>query len=252
MLRTIYSCFREYILFRRKLSLWNYFRFWWFKETASATSLIPFRLIGQEGTVYLRRNKADFSVFKDIFLKDDYAPTVPRAKRIIDAGANIGASSILLKNRYPDAEIVAIEPDLSNCGLFRKNTEIYSGISLRQGGLASRHNCFMEIVDTNVAAYSFQLQYSDSGLPSYSIAGLMQEMGWDEVDIVKIDIEGGEKELFSSNIEWISRVRQIVVELHDYKVPGCSSALINAIAGIDFVVSFSGENLILTRSKSWI
>lgn len=42
---------------------------------------------------------------------------------IIDAGANIGASPIYFLSRYPDALVVAIEPERNNCALLRSNCE---------------------------------------------------------------------------------------------------------------------------------
>ena len=50
-----------------------------------------------------------------------YKQELPPKPFIIDCGANIGLSVIYLKNLYPDAEIVAFEPDEQNFQLLQKN-----------------------------------------------------------------------------------------------------------------------------------
>jgi hypothetical protein len=42
--------------------------------------------------------------------------------------------------------------------------------------------------------------------------------------IVKIDIEGAERELFSDNIEWVARTPLIIIELHDWMLPKAGTA----------------------------
>src|ERR671933_37792 len=54
---------------------------------------------------------------------------------IVDGGANVGYSSIYFADRYPDARIIAVEPDPENCALFRKNCSAYPNIELIQGAL---------------------------------------------------------------------------------------------------------------------
>jgi hypothetical protein len=36
----------------------------------------------------------------------------------------------------------------------------------------------------------------------------------EEIDLVKMDIEGGEEELLSANLSWLSRTKAIIAELH--------------------------------------
>ena len=61
----------------------------------------------------------------------------------------------------------------------------------------------------------------------------------------KIDIEGGEADLFSNNDAWVDRFPLIVIELHDWLLPGTGSSrnFLRAIAGRNFDVVFRGENL---------
>jgi hypothetical protein len=50
----------------------------------------------------------------------------------------------------------------------------------------------------------------------------MEEFRIDRVGILKVDIEGAEKEVFSGAASWIDRVDGIIIELHDRMKRGCS------------------------------
>ncbi len=54
--------------------------------------------------------RAEFS------LPQDFQP-----KLIIDAGANVGFASLWFLQRFPNTEIIAIEPESSNCEMLKKN-----------------------------------------------------------------------------------------------------------------------------------
>jgi hypothetical protein len=59
------------------------------------------------------------------------------------------------------------------------------------------------------------------------------------VDLLKVDIERSEIELFAKNTDsWLPRVKNICIELHG---PDCEAAFFSALAPYDFEVSHSGE-----------
>jgi hypothetical protein len=94
------------------------------------------------------------------------------------------------------------------------------------------------------------LRNSSSRVRAVTIASLMDKAGFDRVDILKLDIEGAEIELFDANCEeWIDRVDAIVIELHDWIRPGCSASLLKATAGSHHVQLRKGENAILRRTQ---
>jgi hypothetical protein len=75
----------------------------------------------------------------------------------------------------------------------------------------------------------------------------MMEMHLDRIDILKIDIEGAEKEVFESSSKWIDKVSVIMTELHDQIRPGSARAFSEATQGFD-VVSSKGETIACHRS----
>src|SRR5687768_3676011 len=90
--------------------------------------------------VHLRPGTSDSGVFGQIFLKHEYDLNLGfEPKVIIDGGANIGLSSVYFKNKYPNAKIIAIEPDEDNFEMLRKNTATYSDIHIKKAGLWSKN-----------------------------------------------------------------------------------------------------------------
>ena len=63
--------------------------------------------------------------------------------------------------------------------------------------------------------------------------------------IAKIDIEGAEEELFSSNIAWVDRLPIIIIETHDWMLPGRASSMnfLKAICGKNRDFLFHSENI---------
>ena len=76
-------------------------------------------------------------------------------------------------------------------------------------------------------------------------------MPWDNCDIVKLDVEGSEKEIFSENYEgWLPKKKVLIVELHDRMKKGCRKAVFQAISRYDFSLQVAGENLVFTNNQA--
>jgi hypothetical protein len=74
----------------------------------------------------------------------------------------------------------------------------------------------------------------------------MREHGVDYIDILKVDIEGSEKEVFESCETWIDRVGVLIVELHDRWKSGCSRSVHSAAK--DFSIEWTrGETTFFLR-----
>src|SRR5688572_1443802 len=84
-----------------------------------------------EHPFYLRFGTTDFELLRDIFFWGEYDIKITFIpKTIIDGGANIGLTSIIFSNMYPEAEIIAVEPESANYLLLEKNARGYKNIRL--------------------------------------------------------------------------------------------------------------------------
>jgi FkbM family methyltransferase len=133
-----------------------------------------------------------------------------------------------------------------------KNTKPYPNVIPIEAAIWPRAEQLA--VDNSGPAWGFQVTANGTaGMPSvYGITiddVLKQWGGGAPVDLLKIDIEGAEKELVSSPSDsWLARTRLIVIELHDRMVPGCEQALERATNGFRFLKMIKGEDTILVRN----
>lgn len=192
-------------------------------------------------------NTGDSATFNEVVLRQEYDIDIALTpKTIIDGGANIGLTAIYFASKYPEAEIISIEPEPENFNLLQENTAPYPQIKAIQSGIWS-HSAHLKIIDSGKGSNAFTVEETNElgSLPANSIAGLMQQQGWDTIDILKLDIEGSEKHVFSENYDqWLPKTRVLVVETHDRFVKGSSKAVFNAIGQYNFSCRIKGFNLV--------
>jgi hypothetical protein len=76
----------------------------------------------------------------------------------------------------------------------------------------------------------------------------MNDYNLTSIDILKIDIEGAEKEVFEDSSLWIDKVDSLIVELHERMKPGCNRTFYCGSNG--FVDEWkNGENVYLSRGN---
>lgn len=193
-----------------------------------------FQMSGYRGVICLRPGTSDIKVFREIFLFGVYSCKVNITPCVIvDAGANIGLSSIYFATRFESATIYAIEPEATNFIALRQNVDAYGNIKPLQTALWG-HDGLLKITDLKENQWAFTVEECAEPTPdsfsSISITSFMQQHGIEKIDILKMDIEGAEREVFSGDCHyWLARVRVIIIELHDWLKPGCSSVFFNAI-----------------------
>ncbi len=90
-----------------------------------------------------------------------------------------------------------------------------------------------------------------AAMKTITISKILQDSGFDEIDLLKVDIEGAEKEVFgAANVDdWLSKVKVIMIELHDRMKRGCSYEFFKAISKYHWFFAFRGENLIFIREN---
>jgi FkbM family methyltransferase len=158
---------------------------------------------------------------------------------IIDAGGYIGTVAVVLARTFPSATIVTIEPSKQNYEILRKNTKGYTKIIALNAALgpAEGRAPFFDHGDGQWG-YSL-LSRNASGASAkalhevnvVTIPGIMQRFSAPGVDLLKLDIEGGERNLLSGAPTWVSSVRVIAAELHDWVVDGCEKTFRTATEG---------------------
>ncbi|MCF6289559.1 MAG: FkbM family methyltransferase [Desulfobacterales bacterium] len=208
---------------------------------------------------YIRMLASDVSVYDQIFILREYDfETRKEPAVIIDAGANSGLTSIWFANRFPDSRIIAIEPEKNNFAILKKNIAPYNNITPVHGALWDE-NKEITLVDPGLGTMGYMTRNNAAtaekipGKSLYRVKGMtidriMAEQGIEFIDILKIDIEGAEKEVFQDPAPWIDKVGALIIETHERMKPGCNHNVLNATK--DFNDKWSqGNSVYLSRTN---
>ena len=198
-------------------------------------------------------NQYDFSKFPQAQrLNEKYAETIAsnQTPLIIDCGGNIGLSALWFASQYPKAQIFVVEPDHGNFEILKLNVaHLGDRVKLLKGGVWSTAG-YLKIInhESGTSAYRVQLtRQSDSpdALRCYTINEICTLANNSNPLIVKIDIEGSQKDLFSGGTDWVDRTDLISLELDDWLLPwqGTSRSFFKCLGQYPFDYLLNGESI---------
>jgi FkbM family methyltransferase len=225
-------------------------------------------------TIRLRTNSSDIETYNQVLIQQDYdfsqfpyapqfgsgPPTVEAETQritIVDCGANVGCSVMWFATRFPDAEIVAIEPDSANFELLNQNVAgLHNVRTVRAALWCSETRVVISNPDAEPWLFRTEAVTGNTGqnsplIDTVTMDSLLADTPSSTRIVVKMDIEGAEREVFSKNTSWLRCVDVLIIELHDWMFPGqdCGRIFFSALASrpIDYVGR--GENLFCFQRK---
>lgn len=162
---------------------------------------------------------------------------------IIDGGSNVGYSALYFSSLFPDAYILAIEPDRTSFEILTRHVEANHAIKPIYAALWS-HNRGLELKTSNTGSWGNHVA-EGTGTPSLRLDNLAASIPNARPLIVKLDIEGAEREVIESSPEVFSQAKCIVIEPHDFMNLGaaCLSPLYRIIASRRVDTILNGENI---------
>ena len=207
------------------------------------------------------RGPFDLNTFRQIFIKEEYnlekTPINLLIKKyykkkiiIVDCGSNIGASLNYFFLKFPNSKIVGVEPDLENYQLSKKNI-ISDNIFIFNSAISSKKKNFQIVKSANGDPRGIRIkEISGNSNKSLTINEILKNSFLKKYTpfIIKIDIEGHEKELFNNNTNWIAVFPIIVIEIHDWMISkkNISSNFLKKISKIkNKDIFISGENMVI-------
>ncbi|MCW3115313.1 MAG: FkbM family methyltransferase [Segetibacter sp.] len=224
----------------------------YFNRKYKKTSTVKFPFLKYPVEFRGQFNKSDLQMFGQIFHSKEYDIKVPMDPKIImDLGANVGFASVYFADRFPGAKIIALEPDKENFELAGRNVKPYKNVQLINGAVWNKPE-EIHVVDKGYGEGAFMIEAGKGAdvVQAYTIKQLMEIMKTDFIDVLKIDIEGSEKEIFEYGFEdWLPHTKIILVETHDRYRKGTSKAVFNTISKYDFSLELSGENLVFYNNN---
>jgi FkbM family methyltransferase len=168
----------------------------------------------------------EFDILKYLYPKDFSGV-------IVDAGAYIGTAAIALSGLYPKAKIISLEPSHENFQILKNNTDQYKNISIVNKAL-SHKNSTISLYDRNSDAWGYTIIEKPDDINETKLLNKIDcvkldelNCNMDDIGIIKMDIEGAEKEILENNKELYNKIPFIFIELHERIVKDCSKTFFN-------------------------
>ena len=179
----------------------------------------------------IRSNTPDYLVAKESLLSGEYdSIELDAPKVIIDLGANIGTSALALNRRYPESKIYAVEMENENFQLLTENVSAYENIIPIHAAIAGTSG-IRKIFDRGTGPWGYTITDTTNEtselseqIQAISLDELVEKYAIDKINLLKIDIEGAEKEIFETENKWLTITDVIIAELHDRIVMGATRA----------------------------
>lgn len=158
-------------------------------------------------------------------------------RRVVDVGANVGVTTTLFATTFSESPEIAIEPYPRNIEHLRQNASPYGdqitvveAALASQGGWARLDNPEKEAMGHH-GAYRFMGESSGLSTNSKLVRSITPDdiyrmcLG-ETIGLLKIDVEGAEKELFADSMDRLLRIVNVLaIETHDHLIPGCYDAV---------------------------
>jgi len=205
--------------------------------------------------VQVRKSDSDLPIFYQVFAELQYDINYNlkfSPINIIDCGANVGYSCLYFAANFPEASIIGIEPQKDNFKQLEHNVNNYPNIKVINAAIWDR-NTSLTIKNEDEWSASFEVKEQEELAQGFSLKGitineLMDKFNIPVIDILKIDIEGAEYNLFANDPHpWLSKTRCLIIELHDLLSPGTSQVFFKEMARYQWNTFIRGENIVSFR-----
>jgi FkbM family methyltransferase len=219
------------------------------------TTAAQFYNLQNEGlNFYLRKQGSDLQVAHQIFFLKEYLPVLNfmiskgfKVDTFLDLGANIGLTSLFVHNLFPEIKIAAVEPDEGNYQMLLRNfkqAKLVHPITFNRAIWSEETILKLSRNFADGQDWAINVVTEDSSsqdeVETITMQSLLTTLGWEHIDLLKVDIEGAEGVLFDADLNdlgFLQRVSVVAMELHE--------GLVNSKKIID-LLSQNGFNYFLT------
>lgn len=182
----------------------------------------PFQVTFRNGTIIqLRPQSTDWSVALEIFGQEVYrlpsAFTGQPIRRIVDVGGNVGYTTLYWASQFPEAQILAFEPHPANVAAFRQHVlwnRLDDRVALVPAAAGSREGTVSLWDDGSGSSHVIARRAKEQEPFQAPMVDWFSQLGTESIDVLKIDIEGGEYELLEDPRFADLRPRGLVMEWH--------------------------------------
>ncbi len=156
----------------------------------------------------------------DLFVRETFRVELgTETPRILDCGANVGLASLYFKRRYPKARITAYEADPAIAETLRgnlgrngcKDVEVVPAAVWIEDG--SIEFCCEGADSGTVGALAYGMSGKRVQVPSVRLKDILAK---EPIDLLKLDIEGGEETVLKDCADALQNVRAGLLDLHEF------------------------------------
>lgn len=167
------------------------------------------------GKLYFRNGNEILHGLDEIFIDEVYKISLPKNAYIIDCGSHIGLSVIYFKNKYPDATIIAFEPDTTNFHLLERNVESFNfkSVVLRNEAVWKENTIISFSHGGSMSSKIDSENEFDKNQSSIKAVRLFDVIDR-PIDFLKLDIEGAEYEVLIDIYPKLDMIRSMFIEYH--------------------------------------
>lgn len=216
--------------------------------------------INSQYKFYLRRYTSDLDVYRQLYDRPDYPIIInkiegllggaDKIQTIVDGGAYIGLSTFYWARSFPNAKVVAIEAETSNFELLTRNVSINNleAVYLENKAVwykSGELSITKDKMDKRPWAFAVEesVDNNTERIQSISLSKLREDHNLGTIDVLKLDIEGAEREVFLKDrqiAEVLKNTRIILCELHYFD--STKNEILNKISKAGFSYETIGED----------
>jgi FkbM family methyltransferase len=201
--------------------------------------------LGEQAIDWWVADRGDLQLLASVFLDGEYDGPLPaRADLIVDLGAHVGATVVFWRQRYPGAEIVAVEPDPESFSRLNRHVGDDPGVQLLQAAVVERSGPVRFVGSGSSWASHLAREGEDDAIEVQGLSFpdlLAQAAPGRRIDLLKVDIEGAEPSVLASPLSSIST---LVVETHDSSGEPAEDPTLETVA------SREGMRMVRTRMQA--
>jgi FkbM family methyltransferase len=191
-------------------------------------------------------------LFTEIFVAEPYLFSAQtRRPYIIDGGVNIGLSVAYFKKLFPESRIVGFEPHPQAYGVAKRNIERnrFGDVQLINAALAGVPGTLkLNFIPGEIMASTISNRLTVRGetpqtieVPAVQISDYLSE----EVDFLKLDIEGAENAVLEEAGNKLRNVRNMFVEYHQTR-----GDKTNSLSATISILERNGFDMLITSTLS--
>ncbi|MGW4531899.1 FkbM family methyltransferase [Nocardia sp. NPDC004340] len=199
-----------------------------------------------DAPIMVRRNQSDLLILWQIFLHRYYEldqvyaldSEIDVLDTVVDLGGNTGQAAAYFTARYRPRRLLTVEPITESRQVLHRNRSLSGldwivedcAVSGAAGELEFAVSAFWDTCTAVPEVYELRrsrpwrlensLARPPRILPARTVDELLDRHGLDHVDLLKVDVEGSEADIFAAPRPWMDAVDRIVLEIHDKYIDG--------------------------------